>query len=106
MADSHVKMAQSSPQKIIVAIVAGLLAPLVAIVLIVMLVLGIQKEHKPDTGSEAAQDAIASRIKPVAQLVALDASAPKVEKSGQEIYDAVCASCHAAGALGAPKLDN
>lgn len=106
MADSHVKMAPSSPQKVIVAVVAGLLAPLVAIVLIVMLVLGIQKGHKPDTGSEAARNAIASRIKPVAQLVALDASIPKVEKSGQEVYGTVCTSCHAAGALGAPKFDN
>jgi cytochrome c5 len=106
MADSHVKMTQTTPQKVIVAVVAGLLAPLLAIVLIVLLVLGIQKEHKPDTSSETAQQATLSRIKPFAQLAALDASVPKVEKSGQEVYDAVCTACHAAGALGAPKFDN
>ena len=106
MADSHAKMTQTTPQQFIIAVVAGLLAPLLAIFLIVMLVLSIQDNHKPDTTSEAAQKATLARIKPVAQLAALDASAPKVEKSGQEVYAAVCAACHTAGALGAPKFEN
>jgi cytochrome c5 len=106
MADSHAKMTQATPQEVIISIVAGLLAPLLAIFLVIQLVLGIQDNQKPDTTSDAAQKATAERIKPVAQLAALDANAPKVEKSGQEVYDAVCTSCHAAGALGAPKFDN
>jgi len=106
MADSNAKMTQATPQEVIISVVAGLFAPLVAIFLIVQLVLGIQQEHKPDTTSEAAQKATLARIKPVAQLAALDANAPKVEKSGQEVYDAVCTSCHTPGALGAPKFNN
>ncbi|OZA44004.1 MAG: cytochrome c5 family protein [Hydrogenophilales bacterium 17-61-76] len=106
MADSHAKMTQATPLEVIISIVTGLFAPLLAIFLVVQLVLGIQDNHKPDTSSEAAQQATVDRIKPVAQLVALDANAPKVERSGQEVYDAVCTSCHAAGALGAPKFDN
>jgi cytochrome c5 len=106
MADPHAKMTQATPQEIIISVLAGLLAPLLAIVLIVQLVLGIQAEHQPDSSSEAAQKAALSRIKPFAQLVALDANAPKVEKSGQEVYDAVCVSCHGSGALGAPRFDN
>jgi cytochrome c5 len=106
MADSHAKMTQATPQEVIISVVAGLFAPLLAIFLIVMLVLSIQDGQKPDTTSEAAQKATLSRIKPVAQLAALDANAPKVEKSGQEVYDAVCTACHAAGALGAPKFGN
>ena len=106
MADSNAKMTQATPQEVIISVVAGLFAPLLAIFLIVQLVLGIQDRQLPDTSSEAAQKATAERIKPVARLVALDANAPKVEKSGQEVYDAVCTSCHAAGALGAPKFDN
>jgi cytochrome c5 len=106
MADPHAKMTQATPQELIISIVAGLFAPLLAIFLVVQLVLSIQGTHKPDTSSEAAQQAITARIKPVATLAALDANAPKVEKSGQEVYDAVCTSCHAAGALGAPKFDN
>lgn len=106
MADSNAKMTQATPQEVIISVVAGLFAPLLAIFLIVQLVLGIQQEHKPDTSSEAAQKTTLARIKPVAQLVALDANAPKVEKSGQAVYDAVCASCHTPGALGAPKFNN
>jgi cytochrome c5 len=106
MADSHAKMTQATPQEVIMSIVAGLFAPLLAIFLVIQLVLGIQDNQKPDTTSEAAQKAIVDRIKPVAQLAALDANAPKVEKSGQEVYGAVCTACHAAGALGAPKFEN
>jgi cytochrome c5 len=106
MADPNAKMTQATPQEVIISVVAGLFAPLLAIFLVVQLVLGIQDNHKPDVSSEAAQKATLARIKPFAQLVAVDASAPKVEKSGQEVYDAVCTSCHAAGALGAPKFGN
>ncbi|MDP1646205.1 MAG: c-type cytochrome [Thiobacillus sp.] len=104
MADPHAKMTQATPQEIIISLLAGLFAPLLAIFLIVQLVLGFQEEHTPDTTSEAAQKATLARIKPFAQLAALDANAPRVEKSGQEVYDAVCTSCHGSGALGAPKF--
>ena len=106
MADLHAKMTQATPQEIIISVLAGLLAPLLAIFLIVMLVLSIQAKHKPDTTSEAAQKATLDRIKPFATLVALDANAPKVEKSGQEVFEAVCTTCHTPGALGAPKFGN
>jgi cytochrome c5 len=106
MADSHAKMTQATPQEVIISLLAGLLAPLLAIFLIVQLVLGIQAEHKPDTTSEAAQKATLNRIKPFAKLVAIDANAPRVEKAGQEVYEAVCSSCHSSGALGAPKFES
>jgi cytochrome c5 len=106
MADSHAKMTQATPQEIIISVLAGLFAPLLAIFLIVQLVLGIQGKHQPDTTSEAAQKATLDRIKPFATLVAVDANAPKVEKSGQEVFEAVCTTCHTAGALGAPKFQN
>ena len=106
MADSNAKMTQATPQEVIISVVAGLFAPLLAIFLIAMLVLGIQDKQVADTNSDAALKATHDRIKPVAKLVALDANAPKVEKSGQEVFDAVCTSCHTPGALGAPKFNN
>lgn len=106
MADSNVKMTPTKPLEVIVSVVAGLLAPLLAIFLIVQLVLGIQADQKPDTSSEAAQKAIQERIKPFAELAALDATAPVVEKSGQEVYAATCVACHGSGALGAPRFEN
>ena len=106
MADSNAKMTQATPREVIISVVAGLLAPLLAIFLIVQLVLGIQADHKPDSSSEVAQKATLERIKPFAQLAALDASAPVVEKSGQEVYEAACVACHGSGALGAPRFEN
>ncbi|HJX58881.1 MAG TPA: c-type cytochrome [Thiobacillus sp.] len=106
MADSNVKMTPTKPREVIVSVVAGLLAPLLAIFLIVQLVLGIQADQKPDTSSEAAQKSALERIKPFAELAALDASAPVVEKSGQEVYEAACVACHGSGALGAPRFEN
>ena len=106
MADSNVKMPQATPREVIISVVAGLLAPLLAIFLIVQLVLGIQADHKPDSSSEVAQKATLERIKPFAELSALDASAPVVEKSGQEVYDTACVACHGSGALGAPRFGN
>ena len=43
-------------------------------------------------------------IKPVAQLNFKDASGPKELQTGEQVYKAVCASCHASGAAGAPKV--
>ncbi len=106
MADSNVKMTPTKPREVIVSVVAGLLAPLLAIFLIVQLVLGIQAKQKTDTSSEDAQTAVLERIKPFAELAALDASAPVVEKSGQEVYEAACVACHGSGALGAPRFEN
>ena len=106
MADSNAKMTQATPQEVIISLLAGLFAPLLAIFLIVQLVLGIQAEHKPDLSAEAAEKATLKRIQPFGQLVALDANAPRVEKSGKEVYEAVCASCHGSGALGAPKFES
>lgn len=106
MADSNAKMTQATPKEVIISVVAGLFAPLVAIILIVMLVIRIQADHKPDVSDEAAQKATLERIKPIGQLAAVDANAPKVEKSGQAVYEATCAACHSSGALGAPKFQD
>lgn len=106
MADSNVKMTPTKPKDVIVSVVAGLLAPLLAIFLIVQLVLSIQADQKPDTSSEAAQKAALERIKPFAELAALDASVPVVEKSGQEVYDTACVACHGSGVLEAPRFEN
>ncbi len=44
--------------------------------------------------------------KPLAQVDVRDANAPRVYKTGEEVYKAVCSACHASGAAGAPKFTN
>lgn len=105
MAD-NAKMTQATPQEIIISVVAGLFAPLIAIFLIIQLISGIQGRQTDTDSPEVASKIVESNIKPFAKLEAVDANAPKVEKSGQEVYDSVCGACHGSGALGAPKYQN
>jgi cytochrome c5 len=37
-------------------------------------------------------------------LAVLPGAAPARDRTGQQVYDAVCAACHASGVLNAPKL--
>ena len=106
MADSHANMTKTTPQEVLVSVVLGLLAPLIAIVLILFLINKIQSGQVDTDTPEAAEKTVLQNIAPVAQLEALDANAPKVEKSGEEVFNAVCTSCHTSGALGAPKFNN
>jgi cytochrome c5 len=104
MADA--KMTKTTPKEVMVSVVFGLVAPLIAIVLILLLVNSIQSKQVDVDAPEAVEKATLRNIAPVAQLEALDANAPKVEKSGEEVFNAVCTSCHTSGALGAPKYGN
>jgi cytochrome c5 len=106
MAESHAKMTKATPQEVMVSVVLGLVAPLIAIVLILSLVNSIQKKQVDEDSPEIAEKTVLKNIAPVAKLAALDANAPRVEKSGEEVFNAVCTSCHTPGALGAPKFNN
>ncbi len=60
---------------------------------------------EPDDGSRA-KVAAEERIKPVAQVAVADPNAKRVasaEQSPEQIYGSVCAACHDAGVLQAPK---
>ena len=105
MADPHANMNKATTQEVLISVVAGLLAPLLAILLVTQLILSIQKKQIADT-SEAANNEIIERIRPFAHFDAVDANTPKVEKSGEEVFKAACTACHTAGALGAPKFNN
>jgi cytochrome c5 len=106
MADPHAKMTKATPQEVLISVALGLVAPLIAIVLILSLINRIQGEQVDVDNPEAADKAVLKNIAPVAKLEALDANAPKVEKSGEEVFNEVCTSCHTPGALGAPKLNS
>ena len=106
MSEFNVGMTKTTPQQVIIATVAGLIAPVIAIFLIIQLVLGIQAGHSTTAPSDKPDAAVVDRIKPVGEVTVVDANAPKVEKGGEEIFNAVCTTCHTPGALGAPKYGN
>ncbi|MFY9136674.1 c-type cytochrome [Zwartia sp.] len=91
-----------TPKQLIVTIVLSFVLPIIVIILLVKLVTaGDQVGAGSDIlGPEATQ----KRIAPVAKLDLVDASGPKVFKTGEQVYTAVCAGCHVAGAAGAPKF--
>lgn len=91
-----------TPKQLIIVI---LLAFLVPIVLIVMLSQLVTSGFDASKNNPALSDeAIARRLKPVGEVEVVDASAPKVDKTGKEIVAAVCGACHLSGALNAPKI--
>ncbi|VVE40743.1 cytochrome C [Pandoraea capi] len=91
-----------TPKQLIAAIIAGFLVP---IVIIVLLVNYVGNNALTGAGSSAmTEKAIAERIAPVAHVEIKDANAPRVYQTGEQLYKAVCAACHASGAAGAPKV--
>jgi cytochrome c5 len=99
--DEHESIIKT-PKQLIITIVLSFILPIIIIILLVKLVTtGDQVGAGSDIlGPEATQ----KRIAPVAKLDLVDASGPKVFKTGEQVYTAVCAGCHIAGAAGAPKF--
>jgi cytochrome c5 len=104
MSDAHHQQpAIKTPKQLILAIIAGFLVPIICIVLLVEYV---ANERREGAGSDNSAQAVAQRLKPVADegYTLKDVNAPKVYKSGDEVYKSTCAACHASGAAGAPKF--
>jgi cytochrome c5 len=91
-----------TPKQLIVTIVLSFILPVIIIILLVNLV---TTGDQVGAGSNTlTPEAIQKRIAPVAKLDLVDASGPKVFKTGVQVYKAACACCHDAGAAGAPKF--
>ena len=85
-----------SPKQLIIMVFASFFVPLIIILLLMVFV---------NNGKRADSEASAEQlIKPVAQLNFKDATAPRELQTGEQVYKAVCSSCHETGAAGAPKF--
>jgi cytochrome c5 len=93
-----------TPGQLIAAIVAGFAVPIVVIVLLAVYV---NNTTRTGAGTDSLSEAaVAARTAPVAQVDIRDANAPRVYKTGEEVFKAVCTTCHTAGVAGAPKFGN
>src|SRR3989449_8556332 len=89
-----------TPRKLIEVIVLSFLGPIVAIILLVQLVVS-----RPAADPNAMTDeAIAKRLQPVGRVEFGGAGAAAGSRTGEQVYKAVCTSCHQTGVAGAPKL--
>jgi cytochrome c5 len=91
-----------TPKQLLWAVVASFVVPIVAIILLVNFVVS---DTMPAAGSNAmTPEAIAQRIQPVGRVEIRDASDVTSLKTGEQVYAAQCAACHAGGVAGAPKF--
>lgn len=96
----------SSIKELIIAI-PGVIIGFTVLVSLLAYLFGVFGSDKPAATSEVddvAEQKVAANIKPVATVEVAEEGGEHVEKSGEEIVKTTCAACHAAGALGAPKL--
>jgi cytochrome c5 len=91
-----------TPKQLITIIALSFVVPIIVILLLAGYVVS---STKKGAGSDwNAPEQVAVRIAPVAKFELRDANAPKVLQTGEQVYKAVCATCHTPGAAGAPKL--
>ena len=95
MSEAHGSLIKS-PKQLIIMVFASFFVPLIIILLLMVFV-----NNGKRTDAEASAEVL---IKPVAKLNFKDASKPRELQTGEQVYKAVCASCHASGAAGAPKF--
>ena len=105
MSEVHIEEHSSlikTPKQLILVVLFAFLVPIVLIVMLSQLVTsGFDTSKDNPALSDAA---VAARLKPIGQIEVTDPNAPKVEKTGKEVVDAVCGACHGAGLLNAPKI--
>jgi cytochrome c5 len=103
MSEHHL-MTKTTPKDFLVATLGGLFAPGLTIFMIVMLFLGIQHNMGQTDPAPVAEKAVHDRIHSFGQSLAVDPNVPKVEQTGEQVYNEICSGCHASGALGSPKF--
>jgi cytochrome c5 len=91
-----------TPKQLVWTVVLSFVVPVIVIILLVNSISG---SPKPSAGSDGLSDeAVARRIAPVAKLEFRDATSAAALRTGEQVYQAQCVACHAAGVAGSPKL--
>jgi cytochrome c5 len=86
-----------TPKQLIIVVALAFIVPIIIIGLISQLLTSTPHDTSGD------EQRVLERIKPVGSIVIADASAPKGNMTGEQVYGQVCKTCHDAGLAGAPK---
>ncbi len=97
MSDEHTSFIKT-PKQLAIVVLLSFAVPIGLIVLLSQLVTGLMP-----AGSSDADNKVLSRIQPVGQLAFADLT-PSGNKTGEQVYQAVCKTCHEGGIAGAPKF--
>ncbi|CCD40509.1 Cytochrome c5 [Candidatus Paraburkholderia kirkii UZHbot1] len=89
-----------TPGQLIAAVIAGFGIP---VAIIILLAVYVNNSTRTGAGTDL-EASVKERIAPVAQVDIRDANAPRVYKTGEEVFKAVCSACHATGTAGGPKF--
>ena len=98
MSDGQSTFIKTHKQLVIVVVLAFAI-PIALIVSLSQLVTNV----KPP-GNAEAQSQLLSRIKPFGEVTIADASSPKGNLTGEQVFQSVCKTCHEPGIAGAPKV--
>ena len=98
MSDKHSSFIKT-PKQLAIVVVVAFLVPIALIVLLSQLVTGVMP-----SGSSEGDNKVLTRIQPFGRVTLADASAPSGNQSGEQVYQAVCKTCHEPGLAGAPKV--
>lgn len=88
-----------TPRQLLSASLLGFVVPIISIIGLASYV---ASGYKTSPGSSDMERSTNARIQKVGRVEVRDANRPL--SSGEQVYQAQCAGCHASGALGAPKL--
>lgn len=88
-----------NPKQLLMMVFFSFVVP---IFVIIGLVLFVTSAKKPEAGAGDLEMAVAARIQKIGSIVLVDANRPL--RSGEEVFNAQCTSCHTAGLLGSPKF--
>jgi cytochrome c5 len=105
MTDAHVEDHHTpiqTPRQLIAVILLAFLIPIVLIVMISQMVTGGLKGATDGRGM--SEDAVAQRLKPVGEVVLAEADSTTGVRSGEQVVNTVCQTCHGAGLVGAPRI--
>lgn len=90
-----------TPKQLIVAVAFAFVVPIVVLILAANYVSSAVKPGAGGTGLDT--DGVGARLRPVGVYELKDLNDPAAMKSGEQVFQAQCAACHATGAAGAPK---